>query len=84
MALALKHATLVQLGNEFRRRYSDARGPEAFRLATWLMNRIADGTFTETQVRNFFGLTLPQWNALKAKFEDWKLKYDEMQAAQGE
>jgi hypothetical protein len=84
MALVLKHATLAQLGAAFRERYREAKGIEAFRLATWLVNRINDGTFTETQVRNFFGLTQVQWNNLKAKWQDWKAKYDDMTAASGE
>jgi hypothetical protein len=84
MAIILRHATLAQLGAAFRQRYLAAKGPEVFRLATWLVNRINDGTFTETQVRNFFGLSVAQWNNLKAKWQDWKAKYDEMTAAVGE
>lgn len=34
-------------------------------MAWWLLARIASGDFTETQVRNAFGLTQAQWDALK-------------------
>lgn len=84
MALVLKYATLTQLGNAFRERYKDSTGWETFRLATWLVNRIDDGTFTIQQVRNFFGLSVPEANALYAKWQDWKAKFDEMNGAIGE
>lgn len=84
MALTLKHATLAQLGAAFRQRFRDSEGLETARLAQWLIDRIQDGTFTETQVRNFFGLTLAQWNTLKAKVQDWRDKRVALLAARGE
>ena len=84
MALVLKHATLAQLGAAVRERFKASEGLETARLATWLIDRIADGTFTETQVRTFFGLTLAQWNTLKAKLQDWRAKRAELLAARGE
>lgn len=84
MALVLKHATLAQLGAAFRERFRASEGLETARLATWLIDRIADGTFTETQVRTFFGLTLAQWNTLKAKLQDWRDKRAALLAARGE
>jgi hypothetical protein len=84
MALVLKHATLAQLGAAFRERFKASEGVETARLAKWLLERIQDGTFTETQVRNFFGLTLVQWNALKAKIQTLRDKYADVLAAEGE
>jgi len=37
------------------------------RLARWILNRINAGDLTDTQVRNAFGLTNPQYNTLKTK-----------------
>jgi hypothetical protein len=83
MALVLKHATLQQLGEEFRERYRLSKGVESYRLASWLVARIQDGTFTQAQVRNFFNLSQAQWDVLRTKWEDWKAKYDEMRTAEG-
>lgn len=84
MAINLRHATLAQLGAAWRERFRSASGIEAYRLARWIMARIADGTVTETQVRNFLGMTAAQWTTAKAKYQDWAAKYDAMQAAGGD
>ena len=84
MALILRHCTKTQLGNAFRERYRSSQGLETFRLATWLVNRIDDGTFTVQEVRNFFNLSVPQANALYTKWQDWKTKFDEMNSSGGE
>ena len=67
MALVLKHATSAQLAAAFRERYKAATGAEAARLASWLLARIDDGTWTDAQVRNAFGLTSGQYTTLKNK-----------------
>jgi hypothetical protein len=84
MALTLKHATLQQLGEAFRERYRNATREECAKLAKWLIARVADGTFTETQVRNFFGLNVTQWNDLKARMQALIAHYDAVLAATGE
>jgi len=84
MALTLKHATLAQLGAVFRERFRASKGVETARLAMWLMERIQDDTFTEAQVRTFFGLTIAQWNTLKAKLQTLRNQYADVLAAEGE
>ncbi len=84
MAISLKYATLAQVGNEFRRRYKESSGSETWRLANWILNRIADGTVTDAQVRSFFGLTSAQYTTLKTKWQDMQTKWQNMQAAAGE
>lgn len=84
MALVLQHATLAQLGTAFRARFLASTGAETARLARWLLERIQDGTFTETQVRTFFGLTLAQWNTLKTKLETLRDHWDAVLTARGE
>ncbi|MBK9125218.1 MAG: hypothetical protein IPM16_19130 [Chloroflexi bacterium] len=84
MALVLRHATGAQLAAEFRRRYREATGIEAGRLARWLLNRIADGTWTDAQVRAAFGLTVTQYNALKTRLTTRATRYDAVMQDVGE
>lgn len=84
MAIALKHATSAQLAAAFRERYRKATGLEAGRLARWLLNRIADGTWTDAQVRNAFELTVVQYNALKTRLTEKATRYDAVIAEVGE
>lgn len=84
MALVLQHATLAQLGATFRERFRSSEGAETARLARWLLGRIQDGTFTETQVRTFFGLTLAEWNTLKTKIQTLRDHWAAVLAARGE
>jgi hypothetical protein len=84
MALTLRHATSAQLAAAFRERYRDARGLEAGRLSRWLLDRIADGTWTDAQVRNAFGLTVQQYNNLKARLTERATRYDAVMQDAGE
>ena len=84
MALTLKYATGAQLAAAFRERYQRSTREECARLASWLLARIADGTWTDTQVRNAFGLTTPQYTTLKAKMQTLADHWAAVNAAQGE
>lgn len=83
-APALKYATLVQLGAVFRQRYQALSGLELAKLARWIIKRVQEGTFTDAQVRNFFNLTVTQYNALKTKWQTMKSEYDDLNTAVGE
>lgn len=84
MALVLKYATGTQLANAFRARYKNSTGAEAARLAKWLLSRIADGTWTDTQVRNAFNLTVGQYDTMKLRMQTIVTNWDAVVAAQGE
>lgn len=84
MAIVLRHATLTQLGNAFRERYRSARGQEAARLARWLLARISDSTFTDAQVRTFFGLTQTQYNQMKTRMQSLADSLSAVDAGVGE
>jgi hypothetical protein len=84
VALNLKHQTAAQLAARFRDRFRFAKKEEAARMATWLLNRIDDGTFTDTQVRNAFGLTSPQYTSMKTRLEAMRSAYNSVAAAVGE
>lgn len=83
MALALKYATANQLAAAFKERLRDSTGLEAARLARIVIRLIADGTYTETQIRTALGLTAVQWNAAKTRFQDYKDKLDALDTATG-
>lgn len=85
MALSLRHQTAAQFAARLRERFRDAERTECARIAHWIMRRIAVGDVTENQVRNAFGLTVQQWNALKAnKLEPLRDAWAAVKAAQGE
>lgn len=84
MAIVLKYATLTQLGNAFRERYKNSKGQETAKLARWLLTRITDGTFTDAQVRTFFGLTTTQYNQMKTRMQTLADSLNSVDAGVGE
>lgn len=84
MALTLRYATAAQLAAAFRERYQNSSREDCARLAAWLLARIDDGTWTDVQVRNAFGLTTPQYTAMKTRMENLRDHWAAVQAAQGE
>ena len=84
MAIVLKRATSAQLAAAVRERFRSSTGTEAARLAAWLIERIADGTWTDAQVRTAFGLTTQQYTAAKARFQTLHDQWAVIVAAQGE
>lgn len=83
-APVLRYATMTQLGNYAREQYRSSVGYELAKIAKWIVNRINEGTWTATQVRNFFGLTQTQWNTLKAKMDSLITALNQVDAAVGE
>ena len=84
MALQLSHQTAAQLAARFRARYRTAEREEAARLATWLLNRIDVGDFTDAQVRSAFGLTAQQYTTLKTAMTTLRTQWLAVQSAKGE
>jgi hypothetical protein len=84
MALNLRHQTPAQFAARLRARYKAASKVEACRLATWMLDHIDAGDFTELQVRNAFGLTAGQWTTLKAKLTTMRTNHNAVQSAVGE
>lgn len=62
----LNHQTAAEAATRFRQRWQSSSKQDCARMAYWLIERINAGSFTDTQVRNAFGLTLTQYNTLKA------------------
>jgi len=84
MALNLKHQTAAEFAARLRERYRNASKEEAARIATWIMNHLDNGDFTETQLRTVFGLTPAQLTTLKAKLTALRDNWQAVQAARGE
>ncbi len=84
MALVLNHQTAAQFAARLRERYRNASKVEACRLAKWMLDHIEAGDFTDTQVRNAFGLTAGQYTTIKAKWTTMRTNYEAVQAAAGE
>jgi hypothetical protein len=79
------YASNSDLISAFRAAYRDASKIEAARLATWLLNRIDDGTYTTAQVENAFGITDAQWtNTILPKLSGYRTAYQAVLAAQGQ
>ena len=84
MAISLQHQSAAQFAARLRARYLASSKIECARLATWVLNHLDAGDFTETQIRNAFGLTAGQWTTLKAKMTNLRTAYNAALAAAGE
>jgi len=84
MAISLRYATVVQLGNALRERFKQASKDELLRLSAKIKKHYDAGDFTDAQMKNLFDLTTGQWNNLKAKINTRAAAYDDMQNAVGE
>ncbi len=71
------YQTKTEFAARFRAAYKAANKEQLARLAYWIIERINDGTFTDAQVQNAFGLTNPQYTAMKARaqtlHDDWSV-----------
>jgi len=68
-APAMRFQTGAAFLARLRGLYRNGRAEKLARIARWIRRRIIAGDVTETQVQNAFGLTNPQWNALKSKMQ---------------
>lgn len=65
--LTTVYITKSDLAARVRELYRNGEREALVRIARWIRRRIIAGDFTETQVRNAFGLTVAQWDTLKQK-----------------
>jgi len=61
----LNHQTASEFAARLRERWRRSSQEQCARIAWWIIKRLNAGDVTDTQLRNAFGLTLTQWNALK-------------------
>jgi hypothetical protein len=84
MALNLNHQTKEEFANRFREKYRNSSRLECAKLATWLMNHLDAGDFTDLQLRTAFGLTIVQYNTLKNRMINLRTSYQLIDSAIGE
>lgn len=84
MPLNLQHQTAAQFVTRLREKWRNASKEETAKLATWILDRIAGGDFTDAQLRAVFGLNTTQWNTLKSKMTTLRTQWLAIQVAKGE
>lgn len=82
--LALDHQTAAAFAARLRERYRSMEREDLARIADWILDQITAGHITDLQVRNAFGLTTTQYNALKARMTNLQTNWLAVQAARGE
>jgi len=84
MALNLNHQTASEFIARFREAYRRGNKERLAKLAKWLLAKIAAGDITDTQARNAFELTAPQWTTKKTQMSGLVAQYDGVMAANGD
>lgn len=79
-----QHNTPTELAAAFRAEYKDSKGRRTAELARWVLNGIDSGAYTDAGIRNAFGLSVANYNALKAKFTLMRTWLNDTEASQGE
>lgn len=69
MPLNLKYQTKAQLADRVRARFRAASRERMAQIARLILGLIADGEFTDAQLRSAFGLNASQWTTLKGKMQ---------------
>ncbi len=82
--IVLKYNTAAELATAFRLEYQAATSYRACQLAAWITGLIDSGAVTITQVRNAFGYTVNQYNAMRARMDALVVTWNNMQASTGE
>lgn len=82
--LPLRWQTGAQLLVRIRATYKQLTRADLARLAKWILARILDGTVTDLQLQNAWGLTAAQWVTLKAKMQALADQQTAIDAAVGE
>lgn len=80
----LQHQTAAEFANKLRFEYRESKRERMCELAWWLIRRIAEGSFTDNQVRNAFGMTVTQYNAFKTRLQAAHDRWAALLLAEGE
>jgi len=84
VAPSFRFQTATEFLGRLRQIYRDADPELVVKIARWVRNTIIAGDVTQTQLRNAFGLTQPQWDTLRTKMEGFASSLDSVEMAQGE
>jgi hypothetical protein len=81
----LEHQTAAQFADKLRFEYRESVRERVCYLAWWLLRRINEGSFTDAQVRNAFGMTAQQYGTFKTnKLEPFHDHWAAVLTAMGE
>lgn len=80
----LEEATNTELGAYIRELYRNSNKETLAKAAKRILEWITNGRFTDTQVRNAFGLTAGQWTTLKTKMQNLVASHEQVETAVGE
>ena len=80
----LRFQTMAELMARIREAFRNRNREPLVQLARWIVNRITAGDMTDTQVRNAFGLTAPQYNVLKNRMTTLRDALNAVEGAAGE
>lgn len=79
-----RYNTPTELAAAFRAEYLASKGRRTSELARWILNGIDSGAFTDAAVRTAFGLSVANYNTLKAKFALMRTWLNDTEASAGE
>jgi hypothetical protein len=82
--LPLRFQTAAEFLQRIRDIYRHLSREQLARLARWITRRIDAGDVTVAQLRNAWGLTLAQWNALETRMRALRTNIEAVDAAVGE
>lgn len=80
----LVHATLADLSAWVRQQYRHAQRERLAMIARRILEWLANGRFTDLQLRTAFGLTNTQWNEVKTKMQTLVTSWSAIERAAGE
>ena len=80
----LRFQNASALATRMREAFRNRNREPLVQLARWIVNRITAGDMTDTQVRNAFGLTAPQYNVLKNRMTTLRDALNAVEGAAGE
>ena len=81
---ALRFFDLSGLVARVRELFRNGEAERLCEIARWILNRTNAGDLTDLQVRNAFGLTAGQYNALKTRITTLATALDTVRGARGE
>jgi hypothetical protein len=78
------HQTRAEFAGRLRARFRESKEDAALKIASWVLNRLDTGEFTDPAVQATFGLTSEQYVAFKQKWTALRDQWLALQKAVGE
>lgn len=84
MAFNPVYQTKAEFLTKFRARFSTATKADVAKMATWLLNSIEAGDFTDLQVRTVFNLSAAEYTAMKNRMTNLRTYWVAIDSAAGQ